>query len=232
MMVSRQANLSISVRAVLFDMDGVLISSTGSDERSWIRWATAHGMQETFSVRSTHGRRSVDTIRALRPDLDPVVETRRLEDFDAEDGAGLAILPGVLDLLTGLSPSQWSIVTSASERVMRNRLNVLGVPTPPKIVTAEMVSQGKPNPEPYQLGATLLGVTPADCLVIEDSPSGIRAGKQAGCRVLAVVSSHLPEELSEADWIVNSLEDIQVNPSDNGWITCQLRIVAENVGAC
>ena len=232
MMVSRQANLSISVRAVLFDMDGVLISSTGSDERSWKRWATVHGMQETFSVHSTHGRRSVDTIRALRPDLDPVVETRRLEDFDAEDGAGLAILPGVLDLLTGLSPSQWSIVTSASERVMRNRLNVLGVPIPPKIVTAEMVSHGKPNPEPYQLGATLLGVTPADCLVIEDSPSGIRAGKQAGCRVLAVVSSHLPEELSEADWIVNSLEDIQVNPSDNGWITCQLRIVAENVGAC
>jgi mannitol-1-/sugar-/sorbitol-6-phosphatase len=231
MTISQQSKLSISVRAVLFDMDGVLISSIGSDERSWTRWATLHGMEKTFSVRSTHGRRTIDTIRALRPDLDPVIETRRLEDFDAEDGAGLTILPGVQDLLAKLPPSQWSIVTSASERIMRHRLQILGLPISPKIVTAEKVSHGKPNPEPYQLGAQQLGLSPADCLVIEDSPSGIRAGKEAGCRVLAVLSSHPPGELREADWIVNSLEDIQANPSDNGWITCHLKVVAENVGA-
>jgi sugar-phosphatase len=223
MAVSQQASLSISVRAVLFDMDGVLISSIGSDERSWKRWASLHGMEGTFSVHSTHGRRTIDTIRALRPDLEPLTEMRRVEEFDAQDCADVTVLPGVLDLLATLSPSQWSIVTSASERLMRHRLRSRGVPIPPKIVTAEMVSFGKPHPEPYLLGALQLGFTPAECLVIEDSPAGISAGKDAGCRVLAVASSHSFDELFEADWSIESLENIQVNQTESGWLSCQFK---------
>jgi mannitol-1-/sugar-/sorbitol-6-phosphatase len=213
--------LSIVIRAVLFDMDGVLISSIAADERSWLRWAKLHGMQDTFSIQSTHGRRTVDTIRALRPDLDPAIELKRMEDFDEEDTLGLTLYPGVRDLLAELSPTQWSIVTSASDRVMRHRLGVLGLSLPLHIVTADHVHSGKPNPEPYQLGAAQLGLKPSDCLVIEDAPSGIRAGKAAGSSVLAVASSHRPQELHEADWIINSLTDLALKTGKDGLITCR-----------
>jgi sugar-phosphatase len=212
---------SIVIRAVLFDMDGVLISSIAADERSWLKWAKLHGMQDTFSLRSTHGRRTVDSIRALRPDLDLRIELNRMEDFDAEDTLGLTLYPGVEELLAELSAAQWSIVTSASERVMRHRLGILGVSLPAHVVTGDHVHAGKPNAEPYQLGAAQLGVKPSDCLVIEDAPSGIRAGKSAGCLVLAVASSHLPEELHEADWIIRSLSDLDLKTGEDGLITCR-----------
>src|ERR1019366_6528908 len=112
--------LTVHVRGVLFDMDGVLISSTGSDEGCWLRWARLHGMEGAFSLQSTHGRRAIDTLRALRPDLDPSIELRRLEDFDAEDLNGVAALPGVQSLIAALPANAWTIVTSASERLMRN----------------------------------------------------------------------------------------------------------------
>ncbi len=214
------ASRTIVVHAVLFDMDGVLINSIAADERSWWRWAEVHGMQDTFSIRSTHGRRSVDTIRALRPDLDWVAELERIENFDAEDTYGLTVYPGVHEVLARLSPAQWSIVTSASERILRRRLGLLGVPLPLHTVTADKVSHGKPDPEPYRLGAAQLGLSPADCLVIEDAPSGIRAGMAAGCRVLAVASSHQPHELHEADWVVDSLTGLDLKTGEDGKIHC------------
>jgi sugar-phosphatase len=215
---------SIVVRAVLFDMDGVLISSIEADERSWLRWARLHGIEDVFPIQSTHGRRTVDTIRALRPDLDLTVELDRMEDFDAEDTLGLTLYPGVRELLAKLSPAQWSIVTSASERVMRHRLGVLEVPLPLHIVTGDQVHRGKPDPEPYQIAAAQLGLNPSDCLVVEDAPSGIRAGKSAGCLVLAVASSHRTHELLEADWVIESLRDLELQTGEEGRIiTCRFR---------
>ena len=204
-MPSAQSEVTVSVRAILFDMDGVLVSSIGADERSWLRWARLHGIEDTFSIHSTHGRRTVDTIHAVRPDLDLATELRRMEDFDAEDTTGTLLYPGVRELVAGLAPTQWSIVTSASERILRHRLGLFDVTLPPHIVTAESVTRGKPDPEPYRHGAAQLGLAPTDCLVLEDAPSGIRAAKAAGCSVLAVASSHALGELHEADWIIPSL---------------------------
>jgi sugar-phosphatase len=223
--LSRQTSASTIVRAVLFDMDGVLISSTGSDERSWAKWAGFHGMHGTFSIQNTHGRRAVDTIRALRPDLDPLVELKRLEAFDAEEPGGLTVLPGVQDLLAKLAPGQWSIVTSASEALMRRRLESVGIAIPPMTVTADGVSRGKPHAEPYRLGASQLGFSPAECLVIEDAPNGIKAGKLAGCKVLAVTSSHSAAELSEADWIVESLDHVRIAGSSNGCLKFEFETI-------
>jgi sugar-phosphatase len=180
-----------------------------------------------FSVRSTHGRRTVDSIRTLRPDLDLAIELNRLEDFDAEETLGLALYPGAQDLLAKLSPTRWSIVTSASERVMRYRLGILGVSLPLHIVTADHVNSGKPDPEPYQLAASQLGLKPSQCLVIEDAPSGVRAGKSAGSPVLAVASSHKPQELYEADWIIKSLKDLELTTGEDGLITCHLLAIAD-----
>jgi mannitol-1-/sugar-/sorbitol-6-phosphatase len=216
------ASITILVRGILFDMDGVLISSTGADERCWLRWARHHKMEGTFSLQSTHGRRAVDTLRALRPDLDPVIEQRRLEDYDAEDYSGLVILPGVEKLLASLPADRWTIVTSATTRLLEGRLQHAGLPIPKVLVPAERVANGKPHPEPYLAGAKLLGFAPADCLVIEDSPAGVASGKAAGCLVLAVLSSHTQSELTGADWFVASLEQVTADPQPDGAIAIAL----------
>jgi mannitol-1-/sugar-/sorbitol-6-phosphatase len=206
------------VRGALFDMDGVLVNSTGSDERCWLRWAQLHGMEGSFSLHSTHGRRAVDTIRALRPDLDPYVELRRLEDFDAEDPSGSSALPGATALLAALPARSWAIVTSAPVRLAKTRLQFAGIGLPHNFVTADDVFRGKPDPEPYELGARKLGLETSECLVIEDSPAGIKAGKAAGCKTLAVLSSHPIDALVEADWIVPSLDHVFAIPAHDGMI--------------
>jgi sugar-phosphatase len=215
-------SLAISVRGILFDMDGVLISSTGADERCWLQWAKYHHMEGSFSLQSTHGRRGIDTLRALRPDLDAAVELRRLEDYDAADHSGLIILPGVERLLASLPADRWTIVTSATTRLLEGRLKHAGLPIPKALVPAEKVANGKPHPEPYLTGAKLLGFAPSDCLVIEDSPAGVASGKAAGCRVLAVLSSHTQAELSGADWFVASLEQVTAEPHTDGTLSMRL----------
>src|ERR1700761_6022329 len=120
--ISDMSQVTITARGILFDMDGVLISSTGADERCWLLWAKHHNMEGTFSLQSTHGRRALDTLRALRPDLDPVIEQHRLEGYDALDYSGLIVLPGVPRLLASLPPDCWTIVTSATVPLLQGRL--------------------------------------------------------------------------------------------------------------
>ena len=179
-------------------------------------------MEGSFSLQSTHGRRGIDTLRALRPDLDAAVELRRLEDYDAEDHSGLIILPGVEKLLASLPADRWTIVTSATTRLLEGRLGYAGLPIPAVLVPAEKVTNGKPHPEPYLTGAKLLGFAAADCLVIEDSPAGVASGKAAGCRVLALLSSHTQAELTGADWFVASLEQVTAAPQRDGTLSIRL----------
>jgi len=218
------APLILHVRGILFDMDGVLISSINSDERSWSRWARLHNMEGTFSIQSTHGRRTIDTLRALRPDLDLAVELKRLEEFDAEEQDGVLALPGARSLIATLPANAWTIVTSDSERVMRQRLPFAGITPPNSIISADHVTHGKPHPEPYISGARILGLAPSECLVIEDAPAGIKAGKAAGCRVLAVLSSHSADDLAGADWIIPSLECVTATRAHDGTIAVRLSV--------
>jgi sugar-phosphatase len=218
----QQRCLDVRFRAILFDMDGVLIDSTGLDERSWIRWAAGRGIKD-FDPASAHGRRTFDTLRLLAPELDPYAETLRFEESNEFDCEGIIVFPGVLDLLDGLPERQWSIVTSCSERVMRHRLGFAGVPIPRQTVTGDRVERGKPAPESYWRGAAQLGFDVAECLVIEDSPHGIRAGKDAGCSVLAVASSHAREELYAADWIVDAIAEIAVTVLEEGWLRIETK---------
>lgn len=202
--------MKISVRGILFDMDGVLVSSLGSVERSWTKWAQANGINPALAIRTAHGRRAIETVRFLRPDLNDEQELRRIEDMEVEDNEGLQILPGVQRMLQALPSSRWTVVTSATRRLALSRLHHGGIPTPERLVTADMVTRGKPDPEAYLAGAKLLNLPPEDCLVIEDAASGAKAGHAAGCKVLATLFSHPLESLSAADWIVRSLEDVRV----------------------
>lgn len=202
-------------RGILFDMDGVLVSSLGSVERTWETWARARGIDPVLAVHTAHGRRAIETVRMLRPDLNDVEELNWLEQMEIADNVDLSMLHGVKPILDVLPKSCWTVVTSATERLARSRLKLGGVPVPEKIVAADMVTHGKPDPEPYRRGAELLGLHPSDCLVIEDSASGAKAGHAAGCTVLATLFSHSLASLVYADWVVRSLEDVHVQLSGN-----------------
>lgn len=194
-------------------MDGVLVSSIGSVERSWEKWSAARGIDPAHAIGMAHGRRAIETVRLLRPDLNDQEELAWLEQMEINDNVGVQMLHGVGAILEILPQKFWTVVTSATERLARIRMIHAGIRVPERIVSADLVTQGKPNPEPYEKGAELLGLAPADCLVIEDSASGAQAGRAAGCKVLATLFSHSLESLIDADWIVRSLEDVEVRVS-------------------
>ena len=197
-------------------MDGVLISSIGSVIRCWRLWAKKYGVPDAERYNVPHGTRAIDVVKSLRPDIDPEEGLRVIEDMELDDMADLKVLPGVKSLLESLPPERWAIVTSATHRLMLGRLAAAGLPIPQRIISAGMVERGKPDPEPYVRGAQLLGFDPAECIVVEDAPSGVGAGIAAGCRVLAVLGTHSASELEAAAWIVPSLEDLTVSADDRG----------------
>jgi sugar-phosphatase len=137
-------------------------------------------------------------------------ELQWLERMEIEDNVGLEMLAGVERILECMPEKSWTVVTSATERLARSRMEQGGIRVPADIVSADIVTNGKPDPEPYRKGAELLGLTPDNCLVIEDSASGAKAGHAAGCKVLATLYSHSLDSLKDADWIVHSLDDVQV----------------------
>jgi sugar-phosphatase len=218
-------------RGILFDMDGVLVSSIGSVERSWEKWSAARGIDPADAVRIAHGRRAIETIRLLRPDLNDQKELEWLEQMEIDDNVGLQMLHGVRPILEALPEKYWTVVTSATERLARARMAHAGVPVPARIVSADMVTHGKPHPEPYQKGAELLGLAPAECLVIEDSASGAQAGRAAGCKVIATLFSHSLESLIDANWVVRSLEDVEVRVDGDALEVCFTPVSREAVAA-
>jgi len=200
----------VTAKGILFDMDGVLVSSIGSVRRCWRRWAKMYGVPNAEEYEVPHGVRAIDIVKALRPDIDSREGLRAIEDMEVQDVADLQVLPGVKALLAGLPLERWAIVTSSTNRLLLARLGAAGLPVPERIISADDVGRGKPDPEPYRRGAELLGFRPEQCLVVEDAPSGVGAGKAAGCRVLGVLGTHSAAELHEADWVVGSLEGLAV----------------------
>ena len=207
----------------MFDMDGILVSSIGSVERSWTKWAEMRGIDPELTCRIAQGRRGIETIGIVRPDLDAEAELKVIEDIEVQDNEGLAVLPGVLDLLTALPPtnhgtSRWTVVTSATERLARRADVCRRIPVPERLVTAEFVTRGKPHPEPFLAGAALLGCEPGECLVFEDSASGAEAGRAAGCVVVATTFSLPVRSLDAAHYLVTDLSGMRVTllPGDEG----------------
>src|SRR5258708_3636361 len=177
--------LEVTCSGLLFDLDGVLIDSTPAVARVWSSWALDHGFEPEEIVRRAHGRPSIATIRELLPNANHEVENRKVEQGEIEDVAGLVPLPGARELLNSLPDDRWAIVTSCSRPLAEVRLKAAGLPVPRCLLTSNDVINGKPAPEPYLKGAALLGFPSANCLVFEDAPAGIRAGKAAGSRVVA-----------------------------------------------
>lgn len=190
------------------------MDSTPAVARCWSRWAERHGFNTEEVVRQAHGRPSIVTLRELLPDGDYDEENRKMEQWEIEDTDGVVPLPGVIEILKALPTDQWAIVTSCTPPLAEVRIRVAGLPRPKRIVTSGDVQRFKPDPDPYLKGAELLGFAPADCVVVEDAPAGIRSGRAAGSRVLALRTTEVDALLTAAGatWIVDDLSKAPLGP--------------------
>jgi sugar-phosphatase len=210
--------VEVTCSGLLFDLDGVLVDSTPAVARVWTKWALTHGFDPDETVRLAHGRPSIETVREILPGADFKKENEIILRDEIEDTEGVIPLPGARELLSSLSENEWALVTSCARPLAQVRLKVAGLPTPRKIVTCDDVRNGKPDPEPYIKGAALLGVPPTKCVVFEDAPAGIRAGKAAGALVIALRTTSPDHELEQAgaDWILPGYENLSVTRADHG----------------
>jgi mannitol-1-/sugar-/sorbitol-6-phosphatase len=196
--------------AVLFDLDGVLVDSTRSVERQWRAWAREQGIDGDKVMAVAHGVRTIEVIRAVAPHLDAEAEVRKLESREADDRDGVIAMPGAVELVHAIPADRWCVVTSGTRLLASARLRLFGIPAPKFMITADDVANGKPHPEPYLKGAELLGVSPEECLVIEDAPAGIQSAHAGGMKVIALASTYPVLALGKADAVVKKLAQIQV----------------------
>jgi len=200
--------------AILFDLDGVLLDSTRVVAEQYTRWAREHGLDPDEVMKAAHGVRTLEVVRRVAPHLDPVAETKKIEDREAV-ADDIFPIPGAVTLLNSIPPGRWCVVTSGTRFLATTRMRKFGIPIPEILVTADDVSNGKPDPEPYRKGAELLKVSPGDCVVFEDAPAGIRSAQAAGMKVISLPSTYPAEELHEADIIVPGLTGIKISTDGN-----------------
>ena len=198
--------VDIRARAILFDNDGVLVDSHEAGAAAWEQLCGEFGLD--FSVVSAVfvGRRAEDTLAEFVEPARLLDAIERLEDLEVERASDTPLIPGARGFLDQLGTCPWAVVTSASRRLADARWKAAGI-VAPATVTADEVATGKPSPEPYLVGAEILGVEPGDCLVFEDSVAGFHAGVSAGARVVAVGDLAWPGEplarISSFDELVN-----------------------------
>jgi sugar-phosphatase len=180
-----------SYDALLFDMDGTLITSIEAAERVWTRWAAGHGLDARTFLPGIHGKRAVDTIRGLNiPGIDPVAAAQALTLMEIEDTDGVKPIPGAREFVASLPDRRWAVVTSAPRALAARRLEAAGLKLPAVLISADDVSVGKPDPSGYRLAATRLGADVTACAIFEDADAGIRAGEAAGGQVIVITATH------------------------------------------
>jgi sugar-phosphatase len=201
--VTDPAALLAHARGLLVDLDMTLVDSTAAVERAWTAFAQRHDLDPHAVLRYAQGRPSRESVRHLAPDADHAIEARLLEEAEVGDTDGVVPLPGALALLT--SGRHLAIVTSCSTRLAHARLRAAELPVPDVLVSSDGLVRGKPDPECFLIGARRLDVAPRDCVVLEDAPAGITAGRLAGATVIALRTSHPDAELHEADALADDI---------------------------
>jgi sugar-phosphatase len=193
----------------LLDCDGVLVDSLEAVEKSWRQLCEEYSLDADALMAVVHGRPARTTIAEF------VEESRRDEALARVDELELAMagstvaLPGTADFMAALPEGRWAVVTSGGRELTLAKLRAAGLPTPEVLVSADDVTHGKPDPEPYLTGASRLGLPAEDCTVFEDSAAGVAAARAAGARVVGVgpaakdldVDAHV-DDLSQAAHLV------------------------------
>ena len=202
---------STEVAGVLIDMDGTLVDSTAAITRQWWTFLDWYGLPPTAFPRPLHGKRAEDHVRALVPAELVDEALHRFLEQELVDVEGITAVPGATELVEQLAAAAlpWGLVTSGTLPVVKRRLAAAGIAAPLVLVTAEDVVNGKPDPEAYLTGRRRLGVT-GPVLALEDAPAGIDSAAGAGCHVVAVSTTHRPDELSSADLVLPDLTSLRI----------------------
>ncbi len=209
-------------KGFLFDLDGTLIDSLPVVELAWGNWATRRGVPVEQVLDFIHGKQAITSLRHFMPgasEQEIQSEFSLLEAFEAGCTDGVTALPGAAALLERLTELNipWAIVTSGSLPVASSRLKAGNLPLPECLITAEQVARGKPQPDAYLLGASRLGLSPADCIVVEDAIAGIQSGLAAGSPVIAVnPPAHTPQ-LDAVAMHISALTQLLVEPDNHGF---------------
>jgi sugar-phosphatase len=201
-------------RAILFDLDGVLVDSRACIEEQWRRWAVSKHLRPEPFLQVCHGRRALETIRLAAPHLDAAAEIAAFRPDDFSDGPTIDAIEGAGALLRMLPRENWGVATSGPRATATSRLRKAGLPLPAVLISAEDVRHGKPDPDVYLVAAAALAAPPSECVVIEDAPAGLRAARAAGMRVIALTTTHAQQEL-EADAWATSLAGIHIGRIDH-----------------
>ncbi len=185
--------MDLSFKGLLFDLDGTLVDSSEVITRAWEAFALKYKIDVDIILPTVQGKPTNEAIKALRPDAsdDEIYhDTKWLEAMEAQDTAGVIALPGSAELLDTLNKSNipWAIVTSGTLPVATARIKATNLPFPTVLVTPELLSQGKPAPEAYLLGAEKLGLEAKECIVFEDAPAGVMSGVAAGANVVGILT--------------------------------------------
>jgi mannitol-1-/sugar-/sorbitol-6-phosphatase len=202
--------VELSCEAILFDLDGVLVDSRHDVENRWRNWAERNHLKFAAFRPVIHGRRSIDTVRLVAPWLDADAEARRMNADQAADAKGTHPMPGARELLRRLPLQSWGVVTSGSLALAEARLKAARLPAPHVLVTGDDVAVGKPDPSGFLKGAQQLSVAPRNCVAVEDAPAGIAAAAGVGMQVVATTTTHLPEQLTIAPYLICDLSDVRV----------------------
>ena len=191
--------------AILADLDGTLVDSVASSERAWGALARRRGLDEEETHRFAMGRPTRETIALLVPEDERAAEQAKVDQDEVEDGHSVVAYPGAAELLAG--PIPVAIVTSGSTALATARLRGAGLEPPAVMITADSITRGKPDPEPFLLGAEGIGVDPSRCLGLEDAPPGIESALGAGMPVVAFRTSHPDAELERATVVLDTLAE-------------------------
>lgn len=209
--------MEIQCSALLFDLDGVLVDSRAVVERVCRLWAARLGIDADALLRVAHGRRTRDTVRIVAPHADPESEAAWIDNEELLDTEGLIEVPGVGRFVRSLPAGSWAVVTSCGPDLARLRLTSVGLPIPDVLISSDDVSNGKPAPDGYRLGARRLGVDPAACVVFEDAPPGIAAGLAAGARVIALRTTHPDADFAGATAVISDFTKVRLHRNRTGF---------------
>ena len=201
---------AIQTGAILFDMDGVLVDSRAAIDRVRRRWAARHGLDEDAVLCQPHGQKTRDLVAAMAPHLDVAEEVAWLDADEERDLEGIEPIRGAACLLGELTAGEWAVVTSSGHELAIRRLTAARLPLPVTMISGDMVTRGKPAPEGYLRAAQRLGRQPDACVVVEDAPAGIEAGRAAGMRVIGVATTYPRQQLIGCVGVVTDLCGIDV----------------------
>jgi len=214
--MSTSVESTLLAQAILFDLDGVLVDSTAGVTRVWREWGAQRGLDPDETAHTAHGRRAIDTVRLLAPELDAERELDNLERWEIAESHDVTAFAGAARLLEKLPEGRWAIVTSGTRPLASHRLRTAGLPVPERMITGSEIARGKPHPEPFLRGAELLGHVPSSCLAVEDAPNGIASALAAGMRVLAVPTTYPQVELAAATALLPTLAALQASVENGG----------------